>query len=62
MSVTARTQPANKKLALQRLQAMFTRQADKEKKEQETVKWNTHNELERGGAVATFSGLNFQPL
>ena len=61
-SVTARTQAANKKLALERLREMISRHNEQREKSMETVKWGTHNTLERGSAVAVFSGLAFEPI
>jgi len=61
-SVTARTQAANKKLALERLRAMIAKHNDERERSMETTKWDTHNTLQRGGAVAVFSGLSFEPV
>ena len=59
-SVTARTQAANKKLALERLREMIGRHNTQRGRVMETTKWNTHNTMQRGGAVAVFSGLSFE--
>ena len=61
-SVTARTQAANKKLALERLREMITRHNDERERIVETTKWGTHNTLQRGDAVAVFSGISFNSL
>ena len=61
-SVTARTQAANKKLALERLREMIARHNDERERSIETTKWGTHNMLQRGDAVAVFSGLDFEPI
>ena len=61
-SVTARTQAANKKLALERLGDMIARHNDERQHIMETTKWNTHNALQRGGAVMVFRGLSFEPV
>jgi peptide chain release factor len=58
-SVTARTQLTNKKLALQRLRIMLADKAEEMKKKWATTKWSEHNTLERGDAVAVFTGLDF---
>lgn len=60
-SVTARTQPGNKKLALQRLDALLQEQSAKREAEEEKLAWSNHNELERGNAAAVFVGLDFLP-
>jgi peptide chain release factor len=61
-SVTARTQAANKKLALERLREMIARHNEERERSMDTAKWETHNALQRGGAVAVFSGLAFAPV
>jgi peptide chain release factor len=58
-SVTARTQAANKKLALARLREMIARHNGERERLMETAKWDTHNTLQRGDAVVVFSGLSF---
>ena len=58
-SVTARTQLANKKLAIGRLQQKLSDLAQQSKREQQNRQWGNHNQLERGNAVAVFSGLDF---
>ena len=58
-SVTARTQAANRKLALERLRETISRHNEQRGKNIETAKWRTHNTLQRGFAVAVFSGLAF---
>jgi len=60
-SVTARTQAANKKLALERLREKIAWHNDEQKRCMETTTWNTHNILQRGNAVAVFRGLSFDP-
>jgi peptide chain release factor len=62
MSVTARTQAANKKLALERLRAMIARHNDELERIRGTTRWSTHNTLQRGNAVAVFRGLSFEPV
>jgi len=60
MSVTARSQAANKKLALQRLREKIAQHNDERERTMETAKWDTHNTLQRGDPVAVFSGLAFK--
>jgi len=62
MSVTARTQAANKKLALERLRELIARHNEERERGLETAKWDTHNAVRRGGAVAVFTGLAFEPV
>jgi len=62
MSVTARTQAANKKLALERLRELIARHNEARERGMETAKWDTHNVVQRGDAVAVFSGLSFEPV
>ncbi|MCL1985344.1 MAG: peptide chain release factor-like protein [Betaproteobacteria bacterium] len=61
MSVTARTQAANKKLALERLREKIAWHNDEQKRHMAATKWDTHNSLQRGNAVAVFRGLSFDP-
>jgi peptide chain release factor len=60
-SVTARTQAANRKLALERLRAMISEHNERREGTMESMKWRTHNVLQRGNAVAVFTGLDFVP-
>jgi peptide chain release factor len=61
VSVTARTQAANKRLALERLRAMIAKQNERREETMETMKWRIHNAMQRGNAVAVFRGLDFEP-
>jgi peptide chain release factor len=61
-SVTARTQLGNKKLALERLRTAIREHNAALDKELAKGRWDTHNELERGNAIAVFSGLEFTPV
>ena len=61
-SVSARTQAANKKLALERLRKMIARHNEQREMRMETAKWDTHNALQRGNAVAVFRGPDFEPV
>lgn len=61
-SVTARTQAANKKLAMQRLEAMINEHNAKRGEELAKTEWQGHDHLERGNEFAAFSGLDFVPL
>jgi peptide chain release factor len=58
-SVTARTQLGNKKLALERLRTAIREHNISVEKARARAEWDTHNDLERGNAVAVFSGLEF---
>jgi protein subunit release factor B len=58
-SVTARTQLGNKKLALERLRTEIREHNLALEKAQTQARWHTHNVLERGNAIAVFSGLEF---
>ena len=58
-SVTARTQLANKKLALQRLQGMIRERNAKREGRLAVIEWQGHDQLERGNAFAVFTGLDF---
>jgi peptide chain release factor len=58
-SVTARTQLGNKKLALERLRTAIRKHNVSLEKAMARAGWDTHNDLERGNAVAVFSGLDF---
>jgi peptide chain release factor len=62
VSVTARTQLANKKLALERLRVMISKHNKGIEAHFIKAKWDAHNALERGNAVAVFSGLEFTPV
>jgi peptide chain release factor len=59
-SVTARTQAANKRLALERLREMISRHNENREGMIETMKWHTHNAVQRGNAAAVFHGLDFE--
>jgi peptide chain release factor len=61
VSVTARTQAANRKLALERLRATIARHNKSRAETLETMKWRTHNVMQRGNAVVVFKGLDFAP-
>jgi peptide chain release factor len=61
-SVTARTQAANKKLALQRLEALIRDRNTKRGEELAEAEWQGHDRLERGNAFAVFAGIDFVPL
>lgn len=61
-SVTARTQLANKKLALQRLQSAIKEHNSRREGRLAEIEWQQHDQLERGNAFAVFSGLNFELL
>jgi peptide chain release factor len=58
-SVTARTQLGNKKLALERLRNLIHKHKKTAEDKVIKARWDTHNDLERGNAVAVFSGLEF---
>ena len=60
-SVTARTQGANKKLALERLRTLLAQQREAQAEEKKATQWSTHNAMQRGCAVAVFHGLDFIP-
>jgi peptide chain release factor len=62
MSVTARTQAANKKLAMERLRALIAKHNAQRERTLETAKWDAHNAVQRGDAVAVFSGLAFERI
>ena len=61
-SVTARTQLANKKLALQRLQAAVNEHNTSREGMLAAIEWHKHDQLERGNAFAVFAGLDFEPM
>ena len=61
-SVTARTQLANRKLALERLRAMITSRNAKRESQLQEAEWRTHDQLERGNAFAVFKDLDFTPV
>jgi len=61
-SVTARTQAANKKLAMERLGALISQQQETQAEAKKALHWSTHNAMQRGGAVAVFQGLGFEPV
>lgn len=61
-SVTARTQLANKKLALERLTKLLQKQSTRQEAAAEKSEWQNHNQLERGNATAVFQGLDFLPV
>ncbi|MDR1297522.1 MAG: hypothetical protein LBO05_09165 [Deltaproteobacteria bacterium] len=60
-STTARTQLANKKLAVGRLLEKLRLNASKKQGERKRQNWRQHDELVRGDAVQTFVGPDFQP-
>lgn len=60
-SVTARTQAANKKIALTRLQEMIQAQNVRQEEQQAKTAWRKHDQLERGNAFSVFVGLDFRP-
>lgn len=61
-STTARTQFANKKLALERLAALL-RERERRRREREGENaWRRHDRLVRGNPFAVFSGVDFQPV
>ncbi|MDR1856963.1 MAG: hypothetical protein LBR22_07365 [Desulfovibrio sp.] len=61
VSVTARIQLGNRKLALERLRAQILEHNEGREKTIAKGRWTTHNELERGNPVAVFQGLDFRP-
>lgn len=61
-STTARTQAANKTLALERLRKMIAGHNDKRERMMETTKWDAHNVLQRGDAAAVFGGMSFEQI
>jgi peptide chain release factor len=63
VSVTAReerSQHANRKLALARLAELFRQRERSQAQQFENERWSQHNQLERGRAVRTFIGLDFE--
>jgi peptide chain release factor len=60
VSTTARTQKANKTLALARLRAKLALLGEENEKKAERNLWLKHSQLERGNAVQTFEGLEFR--
>jgi peptide chain release factor len=61
-STTARTQQGNKKLALERLKEKLRLQATEKEGNQKQLNWQQHDQLERGNAIKTFMGLDFQEI
>jgi peptide chain release factor len=61
-STTARTQYANKKLALERLAAQFQEHERRRREREEAKAWQRHDRLVRGNPFAVFSGVDFQPV
>ncbi|MDR1577409.1 MAG: peptide chain release factor-like protein [Deltaproteobacteria bacterium] len=58
-STTARTQKANKTLALARLKAKLARMGETKRLKEDRTIWLKHSQMERGNAVQTFEGLGF---
>ena len=61
-STTARTQLANKKLALERLAVLLQERMRRSRNQGKENAWRQHDRLVRGNPVAVFSGVEFQPL
>jgi peptide chain release factor len=59
-SVTARTQLANRKLAMERLKETLHNINSKQQADYTQHVWQKHNEIERGNPVITFKGTEFQ--
>ena len=57
-----RSQHANKKRALERLREMVARRNSDACAAAAKGNWDRHSELERGNAVAVFSGMRFVPV
>ena len=60
-SVTARTQLANRKLALERLREKMTAKNVERERQTQKDEWSNHTRIERGNAFASFEGLDFIP-
>lgn len=54
-----RSQPQNKKIALERLKRALQDKQQVQMALLEKANWNQHNQLERGNAIRTFVGLDF---
>lgn len=61
-SVTARTQGANKKLALTRLRSLIREYNARRDSGLAETAWRNHDQLERGNAVCVFEGPDFVPV
>lgn len=59
-STEERSQYANKQRAIQKLKVKLYELEENEKKKQNNVAWNKHNELIRGNPVRTYEGENFK--
>lgn len=59
-STEERSQYANKQRAMQKLKVKLYELEENEKKKQNNVAWNKHNELIRGNPVRTYEGENFK--
>lgn len=61
-SVTARTQLANRKLAFERLREKMEHHKADQASQMQKMEWAAHDQIERGNAFATFTGLDFTPV
>lgn len=57
-----RSQLANKKRAVERIKIQFMEEAEAAKADGKKEKWNQHNNLERGAALACFRGERFERI
>jgi peptide chain release factor len=60
ISQQERSQHRNKQLALAQLQALLQAQSEDAAQQVKTQRWRSHHQLERGNAIATFQGTDFQ--
>ena len=57
-----RSQHANKKRALEKLEAILISRQQESARKQKQQHWQKHGELERGNPVKVFVGKEFKPL
>jgi peptide chain release factor len=56
----ARSQHMNKQIALQELRQRLDERKEQQQKEQSAIRWNGHNQLDRGGPIRTYKGAAFR--
>lgn len=61
-STAERTQMANRKDALNKLNLILRKRENQAKQKQTNDAWREHNRIVRGNPVRVYSGLNFKPI